>query len=190
MKLKLLSFLFLLSIGICYSQMKPVVITFKDGALLTGIGKKKGSTFKYKSDNNAKAKEFEFSKIESVKMENYNDKDIIYKFFQVEGDERFIAVEELVSGTKAELFTTSSTFNHGGMGMGGSQSVTFYYVKRPNEEKLTELGEYSPLTNNLKSKVKSYFSDCKRLIDKLENRDFKVREGLEDIVAFYNDYCE
>jgi hypothetical protein len=102
--------------------MKPVVITFKDGALLTGIGKKKGSTFKYKSDNNAKAEEFEFSKIESVKMENYNDKDIIYKFFQVEGDERFIAVEELVSGTKAELFTTSSTFNHGGMGMNDLKS--------------------------------------------------------------------
>jgi hypothetical protein len=36
----------------------------------------------------------------------------------------------------------------------------------------------------------SYFSDCKILIQKLENREFKVREGLEDIVIFYNKNCE
>ena len=63
-------------------------------------------------------------------------------------------------------------------------------IKKTNEEWLTDLGEYSPLTNDLKGKVKSYFSDCISLIEKLEKREFKVRDGLEDIVNFYNKNCE
>lgn len=194
MKLKLLPLILIFTISICYSQMKPVLITLKNGEMLKGIGKKKVYTFKYKTDENAKAQEFEFSKIKSVTTEISSDKKIIYKFFQVKESEKFIAVEELVSGNKAELYTTSTTFNSGGMGMGGmemgGQTVTSYYIKKPNEEKLTEFGAYSPLTNNLKGRVMTYFSDCKSLIAKLQNREFKVRDGLEDIVIFYNKNCE
>ena len=192
MKLKLVSFFLIFTISISYAQLKPVKITFKNGEILKGIGKKKGYTFKFKTDENAKAQEFEFSKLKSVEIEFSYDKKEIYKFFQVKDSENFIAVEELVSGNKAELYTTSATFNTGGMGgMGmGSQTVTFYYIKKPNEDRLTEFGAYSPLTNDLKGRVISYFSDCKILIEKLENREFKVREGLEDIVIFYNKNCE
>ena len=202
MKLKLLSFILTFTISISYAQLKPVTITFKNGEKLRGIGKKKGYTFKFKTDENSKVQEFEFSKLKSVEIEFSYDQKGIYKFFQVKDNENFIAVEELVSGTKAELYTTSATFNTvgmgtgmgmGGMGVGmgmGGQSVTYYYIKKPNEDRLTELGAYSPLTNDLKGRVKTYFSDCKILIDKLENREFKVREGLEDIVKFYNKNCE
>ncbi len=194
MKLKLLSLILTFTISISYAQLKPVTITFKNGEKLRGIGKKKGYTFKFKTDENSKVQEFEFSKLKSVEIEFSYDQKGIYKFFQVKDSENFIAVEELVSGTKAELYTTSDTFNIGGMGTGmggmGSQPVTFYYIKKPNEDRLTELGAYSPLTNDLKGRVKTYFSDCKILIDKLENREFKVREGLEDIVKFYNKNCE
>ncbi len=202
MKLKLLSLILIFTISISYAQLKPVTITFKNGEILKGIGKKKAYTFKYKTDENAKAQEFEFSKIKSVEIDFSYDQKVIYKFFQVKDSEYFIAVQELVSGNKAELFTTSATFNSGGMGMGmgmgmggmsmgmGSQTVTYYYIKKPNEDTLTEFGAYSPLTNDLKGKVKDYFSDCKILIEKLENREFKVREGLEKIVIFYNKNCE
>ena len=43
--------------------------------------------------------------------------------------------------------------------------------------------------NNLKEKVMEYFSDCKSLIEKLEAREFKVREGIEKIVIYYNESC-
>ena len=193
MKLKLLSLLLIFTISFCKAQLQPVTITLKNGEKLKGIGKKKGYTFKYKTDENAKPQEFEFSKIKSVEIGMSYEKKIVYKFFQVNDSENFIAVEELVSGNKAELFTTSATFNSASMAMGtgmGSQTATYYYIKKPNEERLTEFGAYSPLTNDLKRKVKTYFSDCKSLIEKLENREFKVREGLEDIVIFYNKNCE
>lgn len=195
MKLKLL-LLFFFTFSICNAQMKPVSITFRNGEILKGIGKKKAYTFKYKIDENSKAQEFEFSTIKSVLIEISYDEKVTYKFFQVKDSENFIAVKELVSGSKAQLYTTSFSFNTGGMGMDGmgmgmgSQSVTFYYIKKLHEDKLTEMGTYSPLTNDLKGRVKTYFSDCKSLIEKLENREFKVREGLENIVTFYNKNCE
>ena len=198
MKLKLLLLLFF-TFCISNAQMKPVSITFRNGEILKGMGKTKAYTFKYKIDENAKAQEFEFSTIKSVEVEiSYGEK-VTNKFFQVKDSENFIAVKELVSGSKAELYTTSFSFNTGGMGMSGtgmggmgmgSQTVTNYYIKKTNEDKLTEMGAYSPLSNDLKARVKTYFSDCKSLIEKLENREFKVREGLEDIVTFYNKNCE
>lgn len=162
MKLKLLGLLFF-TFSISNAQMKPVSITFRNGEILKGIGKTKAYTFKYKIDENAKAQEFEFSTIKSVEVEiSYGEK-VTYKFFQIKNSENFIAVKELVSGSKAELYTTSFSFNTGGMGMGGmgmgSQTVTNYYIKKPNEDKLTEMGAYSPLTNDLKARVKTYFSD-------------------------------
>ena len=197
MKLKLLA-LSLLTFIISHAQMNPVVVTFRNGEILKGIGKKKAYTFKYKIDEDSKAQEFEFSKIKSVEVGNSHNEKVTYKFFQIKNSENFIAVKELVTGSKAELCTTSFSFNSGGMGMGmggmsmgmGSQNVTFYYIKKPNEDKLTEMGAYSPLTNDLKGRVETYFSDCKSLIEKLEKREFKVREGLEDIVTFYNKNCE
>ena len=141
MKLKLLALLFL-AFSISHAQMKPVVIIFRNGEILKGIGKKKAYTFKYKINEDSKAKEFEFSTIKSVEVEISYDEKVTYKFFQVKDSENFIAVKELVSGSKAELYTTSFTFNSGGMGMGGmgmggmsmgmgSQNVTFYYIKKP-----------------------------------------------------------
>ena len=205
MKLKLLLAL-VFTFTICKAQLKPVLITLKNGEELKGIGKRKAYTFKYKADDNAKPQEFEFSTIKSVEIELSENNITIYKCYQTKESDRFILVAEIISGNKAELFSTSFTYNSGfsggmgtggmgtggigiGMGMGGG-SVTHYYVKKTNEDRLTDLGEYNPLINNLKAKVKDYFSDCKSLIEKLENREFKVREGLEDIVNYYNNNCE
>jgi len=184
-------FLLIFSINICDAQMNPIIITFKNGEKLNGIGKIKSSTIKFKIDESAKAEEFEFSKLKSAEIEIPDEEKVIYKFYQTDISNEYIAVQQIVSGSKVELFTTS--FNYRAIGAGGmsfSQSVTHYYIKKTNEEWLTDLGEYSPLTNDLKGKVKSYFSDCISLIEKLEKREFKVRDGLEDIVNFYNKNCE
>jgi hypothetical protein len=197
MKLKLLSLIFFLTLSISNAQLKPILITFKNGETLKGIGKKKNYTVKYKTDENANVQEFEFSRIKSVEIEVSYDEKTVLKFFQVKNSENYIAVKELVIGNKAELYTTSMTNSSSGMRIGGmsgmeSQSTTFYhyYIKKPNEEKLTYLGVFHPLSNNLKLNVKEYFKECKSLSEKLENREFKVSEGVEEIVKFYNNSCE
>lgn len=197
MKLKLLSFFLIFTINICFAQMNPILITLKNGEILKGIGKKKDYTIKYKNDENANVQEFEFSKIISVEIEVSNDEKTVLKFFQVNNSEDYIAVKELVIGNKVELYTTTMTNSSAVMRIGGmsgmeSQSSTFYhyYIKKPNEEKLTNLGVFHPLSNNLKLNVRSYFLDCKSLIEKLENKEFKVSKGVEEIVIFYNKNCE
>lgn len=198
MKLKLLLAL-VFTITICKAQLKPVLITLKNGEKLKGIGKRKAFTFKYKADDDAKPQEFEFSTIKSIEIELSQNEITIYKCYQTKESDRFILVAEIISGNKAQLFSTTFSYNsgfsvgmgNGGMGMGmGGGSVTHYYLKKTNEDRLTDLGEYNPLLNNLKGKVKDYFSDCKSLIEKLENSEFRVRDGLEDIVNYYNKNCE
>ena len=190
MKFKIL-FLLIFSIYICHAQMNPILITFKNGEKLNGIGKIKSSTIKFKIDESAEAQEFEFSKLKSAEIEIPDQEKAIYQFYQTDISNEFIAVQEIVSGSKAQLFTKSFNYSTSGAGtMSFGQSATHYYIKRTNEKWLTDLGVYSPLTNDLKGKVKSYFSDCISLIEKLEKREFKVRDGLEDIVNFYNKNCE
>ena len=202
MKLKLL-LLLVLTITVCKAQLKPVLITLNNGEKLKGIGKRKAFTFKYKADDNAKPQEFEFSTIKSVEIELSRNEITIYRCFQTKESDRFILVAEIISGNKAALFSTTFTYSPafsggmgtggmgtGGMGMGMGGSVTHYYVKKTNEDRLTDLGEYNPLLNNLKGKVKEYFSDCKSLLEKLEKSEFRVRDGLEDIVNYYNKSCE
>lgn len=184
-------FLFLFLISICHAQMNPIRIIFINGEKLNGIGKLKSTTIKFKIDESAKAQEFEFSQLKSAEIEIPGEEKAIYKFYQTDLSNEIIAVQEIVTSSKAELFTTS--FNYKASGAGGisfTQTATHYYVKKTNEKWLTDLGAYSPLTNDLKGKVKSYFSDCISLIEKLEKKEFKVRDGLESIVNFYNKNCE
>lgn len=191
MNLKLILFFALLKFGLCSAQLSPVTIVLKNGDKLVGIGKIKSATFKYKTDADAKAQEFDFSKIESIELQKDDDSKGIYKFFQVKNTETYVAVEEIITGKNINLYTITSNRYMPGNSTMPSQSVTVsrYFLKRPSEDKLTDLGEYSPIMNNLKEKVMEYFSDCKSLIEKLEAREFKVREGLEKIVIYYNESC-
>ena len=71
-----------------------------------------------------------------------------------------------------------------------TQLPKHYYVKKPNDDKLTLLGRYNPLfSNELKQNVLQYFSDCKNLTDKIENKEFRFRDGIEEMVNYYNENC-
>jgi hypothetical protein len=193
MKFRLvLLFLMIGSVG--YSQMEFTNVFLKSGEKLTNVmAKLKAHTLKYKENEDAKTKEIEFTAIDYITS---NGKTI--RFFDTDeynpsGQARPIAVEHLVAG-KVELYSVTATYNNiGGMnGMGtgaSSQSVATYYVKKAADKKLTTLGPYSPLTNNLKQRVLDYFSDCAALTDKIKNSELRVRDGLEKIAQFYNANC-
>ena len=191
MKLKLTILVIGLSLNFSFAQMQPILIILKNGEHLQGIGKRKSTTMKFKAHIDAEPQEFKFSEIKSAEIQLVDRKRVKMKFYQTVDNDKFISVDEDIIGNKVELYSRTFFYNSGGgFGMGGMQAVTNYYVKKPTEEKLLDLGQYSPLTNNLKGKVKEYFSDCKLLLEKLESRDFKVREGLNEIVTFYNESCE
>lgn len=193
MKTTFFLLVFLFTINLCSAQMRPIIIVFKTGDTIRGIGKMKTESVKYKDElNDGEPQEFEFSKIEIVKLVIPQNKSVNYRFYQTKEDSRYLAVEEVVSKGEVTLFTTSSTSPmraQMGMGLTYSAPVTHYYLKRKNEEIMTDLGTYSPLINNLKEKVSEYFADCTKLVDKLKKGDFRVRSGLTEIVEFYNTSC-
>ncbi|WP_296146530.1 hypothetical protein [uncultured Flavobacterium sp.] len=183
--------LFLFAINLCSAQMRPIIIVFKTGDTIRGVGKMKSDSVKYKDElNDGEPQEFEFSKIAIVKLVIPQNKSVNYRFFQTKEDSKYLAVQEVVSSGEVALFTTSSSNPlQAQMGITYSAPIENYYLKRKNEETMTGLGPYSPLANNLKDKVLEYFADCSTLVDKLKKGDFRVRRGLTEIVEFYNKNC-
>jgi len=75
------------------------------------------------------------------------------------------------------------------MGMSSSETVVKYYINKHYETKILLLGSYGWLSNSLKKRMLSCFLDCKKLVEKIKSRGFKIRSGLEEIVKFYNANC-
>jgi len=186
MKSKLFLF-FLLFSQVILAQLYPARVMLKDGTLIDGItGKLKKNTFKYKNFSSDKAKEIDFSNIDFVQIRFAKDNIKKYFFFQTLNNDKFSAVEELVIGKRVELYVTYHNVYYD---ISSSYTVIKYYVKKPTEEKLLFLGEAGPL-NNLKEKILNYFADCEALVKKIKDRDFKMRDGLEQIAQFYNENCD
>lgn len=165
-------------------------VVLKNGETLLGMGKTKNKGFKFKAKGESDAYFIELATIDFIQQEFSNVEKKVFRFFQTDTDASFIKVEELVTGEHVALYADIYTVDSGGFGgMSSSQTVVKYYVKKNSETKLTLLGPYSPLTNNLKEKVMDYFSDCAALIQKMEDKDFRIRDGLEPIVIFYNKNC-
>ena len=38
----------------------------------------------------------------------------------------------------------------------------------------------------MKEKIINYFSDCPTLIERIKNKTFKMRDGVEKMIEFYN----
>ena len=201
---RLLLFFSILTISIGNAQMNHSLIVLKSGDSLNGLGKLKFDSFKYKNYAGTDKREIDFSQIKLVKIKKSDTVTEIYKFFQTTNNDKFVAVLEVVSGNNVELYCTYSSYpgmgtgmnvgmSGGGIGMGIGMSVdntaTYYFAKRPSEEKLTALGNYNPLSSTLRENVLKYFSDCKALTEKVENKDFRMRSGLEQVASFYNENC-
>ena len=63
-----------------------------------------------------------------------------------------------------------------------------YYIKKTHEEKLTNLGTYNDIIN-LKENILIYFDDCQKLITRIEQEEFKIKDGLLPMIKFYNKTC-
>jgi hypothetical protein len=190
MKIKLF-FILLITINLNgYSQLNPSKVVLKTGDTITGIlGKLKSKSFKYKVHPTAKAKEIDFSEIDFVQFKYSNNKISTFKFFQTTDKDRYIAVKPLVIGDVELYGDNRSVSSTGAGGIPLSQTVVDYYIKRQEESKLTTLGFWNSFTTSLKDKIIMYFKDCNKVIEKIKDKEFRMRDGLEPIVEYYNENC-
>ncbi|EDP71148.1 hypothetical protein FBALC1_01652 [Flavobacteriales bacterium ALC-1] len=186
MKFKLLLISLLTFYFIGFSQMRYAKVKLKTGETIDNIhGKLKKKSFKYKTMGDNKSKEIKLSDIELLIIRDSNFDKKYYRFFQTTTNNKYIPVELLVEGDKVNLYVVKYYTKITAQGITLNYEKNRYYVKRTEEEKLTKFPDI-----NLKNNVLSYFSDCDDLTLKIENRDFKMRDGLEQIVEFYNENCK
>ncbi len=175
----------------CLAQYRPAVAGLKTGDSLVGIiGDVQRKVFKYKTQSNGKSIKLDFEKLNYVKIMFDSDDIRTYRFFRLEDDKDYKAFQQLAKGKNAELYGVTRVVRSSGFaGPAMDMNAIQYYIKKPTEKNLTLLGLYDPLINNLKNKVLAYFADCKELIQKIENKDFRMRNGLTPMVDFYNSNC-
>jgi hypothetical protein len=180
------------------AQLERIKIVFKNGDTLNGIGKVKSKTIKYKNNQQEDAVEYPFEDIKYIET-NENDGTKLL-FYKVRFKENYIGVEEVYLGKKIELYKQVKLgynpglpiggFGNGGMRIAGSSySEVIYYIKRPNDDTILLLGSNSPL-DDLKDKVLTYLPNCQIIIDKIKNKELKVRKDLKEIVELYDTTCE
>ena len=186
---KLISILLLISFFFGNAQMKPSMVYLKTGETLIGTGQLSGRYFKYKKHHKAKPKKIHFSEIDSVKMRFSKDDIKEYVSLRVKATGNFEVVQVVFSGKRIQLYTQKELHFYGG-DIRMTETIVRDFVKKTSEKDLTEFGAYSPLTNNLKAKVLAFFSDCDILIEKIKNKEFKVRNDIEKMVKFYDQNCQ
>jgi len=170
----------------------------KTGDTVNGVlGRAKMHSFKFKNYAGAKSKEIDFSEIESFQTLLGEDTIKTFYVFQKKKDGKYIALEEFVKGKKASLYGVVSQYMYNSMGavggMGGFNMSTTritYYIKKTNDDKITLLGKYDPIIGDYRDDLLNYFSDCEKLVSKIENHEFKIRNETDKMVRFYNDNCD
>ena len=183
----------LLTIANSYSQMRPIDIVLKSGERLSGTGKIKSKSLKFKPLGKRKSQFIELSKIKTAEIFFTSVGTKKYAFFTLTHLEEIIAVEELVIGKKASLYFTNSSspllIVSGGDFLSFRSDKTTYYAKMANDEKLTQLGDYIHSSQKLKIDIKIFFNDCKLLKEKIENKEFTTVNDMEKMFILFNKEC-
>ncbi len=182
-------------INFAFSQeYREATIIFIDSASVKGFGEIKNNTiyFKVKQEDKPSkwsydiAKGLVFSgygyseKYEYVKFEKYVDpkimevieegKLILYKYPKL-----FYTNDESISlsepGKLTKYYSPAEHFTE------------TFYIKRKNEELALDI------TFNFKSRARIYFSDCEKIIEKINSGKF-TKKNIPEMIYYYNDYCD
>lgn len=188
---------------ILIAQKSEAKLVFKDGTVLKGLGKLKGTaSVKFRKNKKAKAKKYHFRDLESVQL--YIEEFVkTYVYLPVKKKNKYRVLEEVVVGD-ISLYKIVSQGTHvpmgvgfsgaaGGMGMGMSMgsgfSIKSYYLRKKGEKEVTHITSTDLFSKNFKKAATAYFKDCPDLVEKIKTKEYRKRE-IRAIVEFYNSKCK
>lgn len=186
-----LQLIFLLFINFALSQKYRVAtIFFNDSTSVKGFGEINNNTIYFKVRQEDKSEKWGYDIAKGLTFSEYGfSEKYEYVKFEKQSKPRIMEVVEEGNVTlyrDAKLFYTGNVnFNAGSpptnVSTFANMSVTFY-VKRKTEEYATDI------IFSFKTRAKRYFSDCKKIIEKIDNRNF-TKKNIADMVFYYNEYC-
>jgi hypothetical protein len=194
MKKTVLILILMFTFSTSYSQFKsyePAKLILKSGDTIDDIlGKLNRKRFKYKTDYGSKAKKVKLSEIRSLEIGySYDRKKLEY--YEVIGQDRYKGIEKVMQGNGIIVYKLNYSYTNtlaGGMTMSGTASS--YYVRKIDEDKVTFIGNYDAIKGQFKRRVYAYFSDCDKLIKKLDDKEIRLRDGFKNIAEFYISNCD
>ncbi|WP_146106949.1 hypothetical protein [Polaribacter porphyrae] len=185
---------------ITYSQYTRVKIVFKDGSILKGLSKKKGShQIKFKKDRSSKAKKYQLKDVDEY-FEYYYGKKVRFKCLYIKESRKHLLMQEVIKG-KVSLYIIGASGQHVGMGFGGNSdgfggiggpssfSIESYYLKRNGEDYVHYITSTGGFSRNFIKYASEFFNDCPKLVEKIKKKEYKKRE-IREVVKFYNTDCK
>ena len=96
---------------------------------------------------------------------------------------------EIISG-KASLYLRSQVSMGGSTGLGApsTNTNTSFYVLKEGQTIAKYIKGNNIAYGKFKTNALKIFSDCKSLVTKIKNKDYK-RKHLEEMVTYYNENC-
>jgi hypothetical protein len=192
MKIPIIYFLFLLISFVIYSQEREAIILFNDNTSIKGFGEIKKEKIYFKVSLAGKTSEWSHDFAKGILFSGYGFSE---KYIYIKPDKysKPVLMEVIEEGNMnlyresnyglsigMELFVKASEAT-----VGPKLDYDYsskYYVKRENEENATDL------SFRFKTISLRYFSDCEDILEKIRNKDFKVKT-IPELVFYYNDYC-
>ena len=188
--------------GDIFAEFVTAEITFKNQEKIEGTGKFGKKKFKFKDQSGSKTKKIKYQEIDYIRI-GEKDKMEIYKCLPVKNQVGYFPFLEVYKGKDVQLYSTLKTAttyipnagsnvgsNVGGLGGFGyyNDTYTLYYLKRSFEDILT------PLNNQIgfggfKKRVLLYVSNCAALVEKINNKEYKVRKNVKEIFEYYDKNC-
>jgi len=199
----LFQLLFLFFINITFSQdYREATIIFNDSTSVKGFGEIKGNTIYFKVKEEDKPSKWSYDIAKGLLFSGYGySEKYVYVKFKKNKDPKLM---EVIEEGKITLYKDSNltyksngdtrlTFGSNGlalptsqMQMSGTTSQELkekYYVQRKNAAFATDI------TFSFKFRAKIYFSDCEKIIEKINNGQFN-KKTIPKMVYYYNDYCD
>ena len=198
-KIILLITLFSTLLSFAQNPYESATLIFRNGNILEGEAKilLNNRTIKFRNSKNKKT-EYDYKQIKELKI--LKDKETaIYKYKIIAGlPPKLLKVIKETEG-KVNLYAIDfyivSEFNKNDFtknySKGYEEHFKDYYVSKGNENIVIKLGTDRNFvgSNYFKKTALKYFKDCPALIKKIKEKEFKRRNDIKKIVAFYNENC-
>jgi len=158
---------------------------------MTGFGSKTNKVL-FKKSIKGKKKKYKKEEFSSFNVTKNNKK--TEKYATVNTSKRKIQVLKVLTEGKVTLYeiifrANNINFNTHTRNWENNHSYDYtnMYIKR-NNEKIASNEFFANIFKNFNKTAKKYFSDCSKLVEKIDNNDFK-KDGLIEIVEYYNNQC-
>lgn len=187
----IMPFLFLLFINFAFGQdYRQAKIIFNDSTSIKGFGEIKNNEIYFKVKQEDKPTKWSYDIAKGLTFYGYGFSEK-YEYIKCDKHSKPKILEVIEEGN-VTLYKDSRIFYTGNFTPSAGHLPTnissfeniseTFYVKRESEEFATNI------FFSFKTSTKRYFSDCLKIIEKINNRKF-TKENIPDMVFYYNEYC-